>query len=73
MASAQANLTTTQLKAQRYVDLVKINGVSKQDADDAQALAHQAAAAIDQQRAALGSSARQPQMGDDRRTDLRLA
>jgi membrane fusion protein (multidrug efflux system) len=53
LASAQANLTTTQLKAQRYADLVKINGVSKQDADDAQAAAHQAAAAIDQQRAAV--------------------
>jgi len=52
LASAQANLTTTQLKAQRYADLVKINGVSKQDADDAQAVAKQAAAAIDQQRAA---------------------
>jgi membrane fusion protein (multidrug efflux system) len=53
LASAQADLTTTQLKAQRYADLVKINGVSKQDADDAQAAAHQAAAAIDQQRAAV--------------------
>jgi membrane fusion protein (multidrug efflux system) len=53
LASAEANLTTTQLKAQRYVDLVKINGVSKQDADDAQAAAHQAVAAVEQQRAAV--------------------
>ena len=53
LESAQANLSTTQLKAQRYTDLLKINGVSKQDADDAQAAAHQAAAAIDQQRAAV--------------------
>ena len=52
LESAQANLTTTQLKSQRYADLVKINGVSKQDADDAQALAKQASAATDQQRAA---------------------
>jgi len=52
LESAQANLSTTQLKAQRYTDLLKINGVSKQDADDAQAVAKQAAAAIDQQRAA---------------------
>ncbi len=53
LESVQANLTTTQLKAQRYGDLVKINGVSKQDADDAQAAAHQATAAIAQQRAAV--------------------
>ena len=53
LASAQANLTTIRLKADRYLDLVKINGVSKQDADDAQAAARQAAAAVDQQRAAL--------------------
>jgi membrane fusion protein (multidrug efflux system) len=53
LESAQANLSTTQLKAQRYTDLLKINGVSKQDADDAQAAAKQAAAAIDQQRAAV--------------------
>jgi membrane fusion protein (multidrug efflux system) len=52
LESAQANLSTTQLKAQRYTDLLKINGVSKQDVDDAEAVAHQAAAAIDQQRAA---------------------
>jgi membrane fusion protein (multidrug efflux system) len=51
LESAQANLSTTQLKAQRYTDLLKINGVSKQDVDDAEAVAHQASAAIDQQRA----------------------
>ncbi len=53
LESAQANLSTTQLKAQRYTDLLKINGVSKQDADDAQAAAHQATAAIAQQRAGV--------------------
>lgn len=53
LAGAQASLTTIQLKARRYADLVKINGVSKQDADDAEAAARQAAAAVDQQRAAV--------------------
>jgi membrane fusion protein (multidrug efflux system) len=53
LAGAIANLSTTQLKAERYADLVKINGVSKQDADDALAAARQAAALVDQQRAAV--------------------
>lgn len=53
LASAQANLTTTRLKAERYADLVKINGVSKQDYDDAAAAAQQAAAAVAQQKAAV--------------------
>jgi membrane fusion protein (multidrug efflux system) len=52
LASAQANLTTVKLKADRYADLVKISGVSKQDYDDAAAAARQAAAAVEQQRAA---------------------
>jgi membrane fusion protein (multidrug efflux system) len=52
LASAQANVMTLQLKAERYADLVKINAVSKQDYDDARAAARQAAAAVDQQRAA---------------------
>ncbi|WP_249138233.1 efflux RND transporter periplasmic adaptor subunit [Phenylobacterium montanum] len=52
LASAEANLTTTRLKAERYADLVKINGVGKQDYDDAEAAFRQAAAAVEQQRAA---------------------
>ncbi len=53
VANAQANLTTTRLQAQRYADLVKINAVSKQDNDNAQAGYQQAAANVQQQRAAL--------------------
>ncbi len=53
LASAQASLATTKVKAQRYADLVKINAVSKQDADDATAAAKQAAASVQQQRAAV--------------------
>jgi membrane fusion protein, multidrug efflux system len=52
LANAEANLTTTRLKAERYADLVKINAVSRQDADDAQAAFKQAAAIVQQQRAA---------------------
>jgi membrane fusion protein, multidrug efflux system len=51
-ASAEANLVTTQLKAQRYGELVKINGVAKQDYDDAEAAYKQAAAQVAQLRAA---------------------
>lgn len=53
LASAQANLATAKVKAERYADLVKINGVSKQDADDAKAAYLQAAAAVQQNTAAV--------------------
>ena len=53
LASAQANVSSLQLKSGRYADLVKINAVSKQDYDDALAAARQAAALVDQQRAAV--------------------
>ncbi|MGI8841650.1 MAG: efflux RND transporter periplasmic adaptor subunit, partial [Caulobacteraceae bacterium] len=53
LASAVANVATTQIKAQRYAGLVKINAVSKQDYDDAQAAYKQAAAAVQQQKAAV--------------------
>ena len=52
LASAQANLTTTKLKAERYADLVKIHAVSGQDNDDAQAAFRQAQAAVEQDGAA---------------------
>lgn len=52
LASAEANLTTTSLKAQRYGELVKINGVAKQDYDDAEAAHKQAQASVEQLRAA---------------------
>jgi membrane fusion protein (multidrug efflux system) len=53
LAYAQANVQTTRLKAQRYDDLVKINGVSKQDADDADAAYGQATALVAEDAASL--------------------
>ncbi len=53
LANAEANVATTKVKAERYGDLVKINAVSKQDYDDAEAAYKQAAATVLQQRAAL--------------------
>ncbi len=53
LASAQANVATAKLKAERYGDLVKINGVAKQDYDDARAGYLQAVAAVQQDQAAL--------------------
>jgi membrane fusion protein (multidrug efflux system) len=52
LANAAANLTTTRLKAERFADLVKIHAVSTQDADDAEAAFKQAAATVQQDRAA---------------------
>jgi membrane fusion protein, multidrug efflux system len=52
LANAKANLVTTQLKAERFADLVKISAVSKQDADDAEAAYKQAEATVEQDRAA---------------------
>ncbi|MDV6332316.1 efflux RND transporter periplasmic adaptor subunit [Asticcacaulis sp. 201] len=46
VAQAKAGLTTARLKAERYAELVKINAVSKQDNDDAQAALAQAEAAL---------------------------
>ncbi len=56
LASAQANVATARIKAQRYEDLVKINGVSKQEADDARATYLQAAASVQQNQAAVQSA-----------------
>jgi len=46
VAQAKAGLTTARLKAERYAELVKINAVSKQDNDDAQAALAQAEASV---------------------------
>lgn len=46
VAQAKAGLTTARLKAERYAELVKINAVSKQDNDDAQATLAQAEATL---------------------------
>jgi membrane fusion protein (multidrug efflux system) len=56
LASARANVVTAKAKADRYGDLVKINGVSRQDADDAKAAWLQAAAAVQQNQASLQSA-----------------
>lgn len=56
LASAEANLTTTKLKAERYAELLKINGVARQDYDDADAAYRQAAAAVAQNKAAVESA-----------------
>jgi membrane fusion protein (multidrug efflux system) len=56
VASAQATVGSTQLQAQRYAELVKINAVSRQEADNAQAAYRQAVANVAQARAALQAS-----------------
>jgi membrane fusion protein (multidrug efflux system) len=53
LASAEANLLTTKAKAERYADLIKVNGVARQDYDDAVAAAQQAEAAVAQNKAAV--------------------
>jgi len=52
LANAEANLTTTRNKAERFADLVKIHAVSNQDFDDAEAAYKQALATVQQDRAA---------------------
>lgn len=52
LAKAQANLTTLQLKANRYRELIKINAVSHQDVDDIDAAVRQAEADVAMNKAA---------------------
>jgi membrane fusion protein (multidrug efflux system) len=56
LANARAALITARLKSQRYADMVKINAVSHQDADDARATADQDAATVQQDAAAVESA-----------------
>jgi len=53
LAQAEANALPAKLKAERYANLVKVNGVSKQDNDDAQAANMQSQAAVLAAKAAL--------------------
>lgn len=53
LARAQASIRATTLQAQRYRELVSINAVSRQEADNAQAGAQQARADVAAQRAAV--------------------
>src|ERR1700722_17617717 len=56
LAQAQANISSTQLQADRFRQLVALNGVSKQDSDNAVASAAQAKAAVVTQRGALNTA-----------------
>jgi membrane fusion protein (multidrug efflux system) len=56
LGNARAALVTAKLKAERYADMVKINAVSRQDADDARAAADEASANVQQQTAAVESA-----------------
>lgn len=53
LAKAEAAVEPARLKAERYADLVKTNGVSRQDNDDAQAAHKQSVAEVAAARAAL--------------------
>ena len=57
LANGQANLTTTRLQAERYADLVKMNAVSRQDNDNAQASYRQALATVQADQATVESAA----------------
>ena len=56
LKNAQTLVKSSKLKAERYAALVKENGVSRQDADDALATYQQNAASVDQYRAAVESA-----------------
>src|SRR3546814_2683288 len=56
-ARAEASIRATRLQSQRYTDLAKINAVSRQEADNAQAAAKQAQADVSAQRAAVDAAA----------------
>ncbi|MDY0748988.1 efflux RND transporter periplasmic adaptor subunit [Paucibacter sp. R3-3] len=52
LANAQATLASAELKDKRYAELATVQGVAKQDADDAHAAYLQALASVAQQKAA---------------------
>src|ERR1700722_169650 len=56
LAQAQANIRSTQLQADRFRQLVAMNGVSKQDADNAEGAAAQAKAAVVTARGTLNAA-----------------
>jgi len=56
LANARATLVTAKLKDERYADMVKINAVSHQDADDARATDDADAASVQQEAAAVESA-----------------
>ncbi|HWU26000.1 MAG TPA: efflux RND transporter periplasmic adaptor subunit [Rhizomicrobium sp.] len=56
LANAEANLTSTRLKAERFRALLQQNAVAKQDYDDAEAAYKQGLANVEQQKANLESA-----------------
>ena len=56
LAAAQSQINATRLQAQRYGQLVALNAVSKQEADNATASAQQARATVAAQQAAVQSA-----------------
>lgn len=54
--SAKADLQTAKLKSERYDELLKVDGISKQEADDAKAMYLQANALVEERIAALESA-----------------
>jgi len=56
LSRAEATLVSTRLKANRYRELVKINAVSQQDHDDAEAALKQSEADVEASKAALESA-----------------
>jgi membrane fusion protein (multidrug efflux system) len=56
LSYAQANILTTKLQAEGYAALVKINGVSRQDLDTANAAYGQAIALVEEDKASLESA-----------------
>src|SRR5690606_17155941 len=57
LSKAQANIKVTNLRAERYRELVKIEAVSKQDNDQAEAELHQARADVAAAKAAVDAAA----------------
>jgi membrane fusion protein (multidrug efflux system) len=56
LANAQAAVSSAKAKTERYADLEKIEGVSRQDADDARVAYDQALATVAAQKAALATA-----------------
>ncbi len=56
LAQAEANIRSTQLQAERFGRLLAVNGVSKQDSDNANATSDQAKASVVAQRGALNAA-----------------
>lgn len=56
LKNAEATLESSRLKSERYADLVKLEGVSKQDAEDVKAAYLQEVASVDEKKAALQSA-----------------